>query len=389
MALKTVIRNPWVQAGATLAALLGLILLMYILSPVLVPLLLAFFVAYILDPVVDWFEARRVPRTLGIFILVALILAGLLLFPLFAVPRIVVESQGLIHAFTKAGEGDWRDRVSDGLDAFVRSAGWVAEDDDVNAIEVVAEKVGQYVRENVAQVAALGRQAGTGIARIMAMLGGGVIGVIVFIANFALFAFVAGYLLKDFDGIVASALDLVPPRYRAKTSSIFSRIDDQLRGFLRGQLIVALSLGVMYLIGFSISGVPLAILVALLGVVASLVPYVGVAITGGVALLLAVMQHGLDWHAAGALATMVFAQALEGNVLTPKIVGDQVGLSPVWVILAVLVFGTYFGFLGMLLAVPVAAALKVLVVEAVEYYKSSSVFADSPRSSPRSRRSRS
>ena len=97
-------------------------------------------------------------------------------------------------------------------------------------------------------------------------------------------------------------------------------------------------------------------------------------LTAGPALLLAWLQHGFDWHLIGALATFIIAQSIEGTILTPKIVGDKVGLNPVWVILAIMVFGNALGFLGLLLAVPVAAALKVLVLEALARYKASPVF---------------
>jgi len=93
-----------------------------------------------------------------------------------------------------------------------------------------------------------------------------------------------------------------------------------------------------------------------------------------IALILTVLQHGMDGHVVAVLATFAIAQAIEGSLLTPKIVGDQVGLNPVWAILAILVFSSAMGFLGLLLAVPIAAALKVLAVEAVAYYKRSPLF---------------
>src|SRR5690606_13684673 len=149
---------------------------------------------------------------------------------------------------------------------------------------------------------------------------------------------------------VTSARDLVPPRYRPKTVEIVEKIDHQLRSFIRGQVTVCLSLGLMYAIGLTICDVPFALLIALFGTVASLVPYLGVAVTLIPALLMAYLGHGFDWHFVGVLITFAVAQGLEGNVLTPNIVGDKVGLHPVWVILAILVFGSALGFLGILIA---------------------------------------
>jgi len=132
---------------------------------------------------------------------------------------------------------------------------------------------------------------------------------------------------------------------------------------------------VMYAIGLLIAGTPLGLLIAMFGMVASFVPYLGVVLTAGPALVLTLLKYGqIDWHVAAVVLTFVVAQALEGNVLTPKIVGSQVGLNPVWVILAILVFGNVLGFMGLLLAVPIAASLKVLVIEAVQRYKRSRVF---------------
>jgi len=97
-------------------------------------------------------------------------------------------------------------------------------------------------------------------------------------------------------------------------------------------------------------------------------------LTIGPSLLLALLRFGLDWHVFGVVCTFVAAQLIEGGLLTPKIVGDKVGLNPVWVILSILVFSSWLGFIGLLLAVPIAATLKVFVVEAVAYYKRSPVF---------------
>ncbi|GMW02860.1 MAG: hypothetical protein AMXMBFR84_39960 [Candidatus Hydrogenedentota bacterium] len=257
------------------------------------------------------------------------------------------------------------------------------ETPEIDALAVIAEKTAEAIRNNALQffqsnaraLASAGQQAGLTVTGFIAYLGNSLMQTILFIANFALFAFVAGYLLKDFDRIVAATRDLLPRKHATKVADIASQIDDQLRSFLRGQMTVALCLGAMYFLGFFLSGVPFAFLIALFGIVASFIPFVGVTMVAIIALVLTLMTHQLDWHLAGVLITVGLAQFLEGNVLTPKIVGDKVGLNPVWVILAVMVFGNFLGFLGLLLAVPIAASLKVLVVEAVKYYKTSPVFA--------------
>ncbi|MBI2435362.1 MAG: AI-2E family transporter [Candidatus Hydrogenedentes bacterium] len=242
----------------------------------------------------------------------------------------------------------------------------------------IRNNAANYLRAHKELLANAGKWAGASLADIMRTLGNTVVGVLLFLGQFVLFAVVTVYLLKDYDHIVASAHALVPPRYRVKTAEIAAKIDLQLKSFLRGQFLVCCCLGTMYCIGFFISGVPFALTLGLFGGAASFVPFLGLALTILPSVLLTLVDHGLDWHIVGVAATFGIAQFLEGNVLTPRIVGSQVGLGPVWVILAVMVFGTLFGFPGLLMAVPSAAILKVLVTEALEYYRKSPVFETAP-----------
>jgi len=255
---------------------------------------------------------------------------------------------------------------------------------DIDSRAIIAARVGEYVQNNAVNIirqnsglfASAGQEAGFTVLGIFQRIGNSIVGLILMLANIALFAVVAGYLLKDFDSVTAATRDLIPIRYRDKTVDIAKQIDSQLRAFFRGQLMVATFLGAMYALGFWLAGTPLALMIGAFGLAASFVPYMGVVLTSVLAISLTLLAWGIDYHLVGVLFTIGLAQFLEGNVLTPKIVGEQVGLNPVWVILAVLVFGNLLGFLGLLIAVPTAAALKVLVVEAVAYYKRSPVYED-------------
>ena len=399
--LRQVYGNPWVQTIGLLLSIALLCGLIFLMSPVLIPLFAAFMVAYLLDPVVDYFEnvdgqlrkstwrlSRGATTTM-------LALAGMLLLlsvPFVVVPQVISQAKDLIAAPSvsvnearerKSEEGEdeqdkWHETILEALplDEFIRTMGW--EQEGLDAREIIATRIGEYVQANAVQlVKNFGGQfaeAGMNLAQFAKASGRTLINIIVLLGNFALFAFVAGYLLKDFDNLLASVVDLIPPRYRRKTVEIFSKIDQQLRGFIRGQLTVCLCLGSMYAIGLSICSVPFALLIAVFGMFASLIPYLGIVLTVLPALLMVFLRHGLDWHIVGVIITFGIAQALEGNVLTPKIVGDKVGLHPVWVILAILVFSSALGFLGLIIAVPLAASLKVLIVEAVTCYKSSQLF---------------
>ena len=219
------------------------------------------------------------------------------------------------------------------------------------------------------------KTASTSALRMARAVGDMFLSTFLFVGNFVLFAFVAIYLLKDYDHIVAHGDSLVPHRYRLKVRDIMGRIDRQLRSFLRGQFMVCCCLGTMYAIGLSIAGAPFALLLALFGAIASFVPYLGLVLTIGPAVILTIFYYsGIDWHLAGVLITFAVAQFLEGNFLTPKIVGSQVGLGPVWVILAIMIFSSTLGFIGLLLAVPIAAVLKVLAEEGLRLYRDSEFY---------------
>lgn len=266
------------------------------------------------------------------------------------------------------------------LDSLVRVmklAGPEVEDPD--AMALLRQKIGETVTEDTGAIFKSlfpqFKDAGSSLIRLLGLIGDTFLRSFLFIGNFVLFAFVAIYLLKDYDHIVAACDDLVPHRYRKKTRRIMANIDRQLRSFLRGQVTVCCCLGVMYAIGFLIAGAPFALLLALLGALGSFVPYLGLILTIGPAVILTMLHYGpVNWHVGAVLATFVISQFLEGNFLTPRIVGSQVGLGPVWVILAIMVFGSTLGFAGLLLAVPIAAVLKVLLNEAMQNYRTSDFF---------------
>ena len=247
-----------------------------------------------------------------------------------------------------------------------------------NLSSMIRENALDFLRSNASGISESGTAAGSTLLGVLQSIGNRFLGFLLAAGNVLLFAFVAGYLLKDYDNIVAAARDLVPHRFRNRVYSIADKIDSQIRGFLRGQLLVCMCLGVMYAIGLSIAAVPFAIPLAMIGAISSFVPYLGLIVLVGPSFILVVIAHqGFDWHFLAVLATFSIAQIVESTVLTPKIVGDQVGLSEVWVILAILVFTNALGFVGLLLAVPIAAALKILVVESVDYYRASEFFKDS------------
>jgi predicted PurR-regulated permease PerM len=195
------------------------------------------------------------------------------------------------------------------------------------------------------------------------------------IANIVLLPVLTFFFLRDWDLFVGRVAALVPRDHAETVSRLALESSAVLGAFLRGQLLVMLVLGVLYGIGLSLVGLNLGILIGIVAGVLTFVPYLGpatVIVLGGIA---ALVQYG-DWqHLLGVLAVFSVGQVIESYWLTPKLVGDRIGLHPVAVIFAVLAGGQLFGFLGMLLALPVAAIANVLLRYAHERYTHSRLYA--------------
>jgi predicted PurR-regulated permease PerM len=187
------------------------------------------------------------------------------------------------------------------------------------------------------------------------------------------------YMLRDWDHFIAAIHDLLPRGVEPTVVQLARESDERLAAFLRGQFIVMLCLGTIYSVGLSIAGLNTAVLVGMLAGVVSFVPYLGV-IVGVVTASVAMLFQSQDVMQLIPIAVVfTVGQMLEGMVLTPLLVGDKIGLHPVTVIFAVLAGGQLFGFLGVLLALPVAAVLVVLVRHARDRYKSSRLYAEETR----------
>jgi predicted PurR-regulated permease PerM len=180
--------------------------------------------------------------------------------------------------------------------------------------------------------------------------------------------------LKDFDVIISKGKVLLPSAKKDNISGIFSRIDENLKAFFRGQITVCAILSIIYGIGLTAIGIPMSFLLALVGGFGNMIPYVGIGLGLVPALILAFIQFQDVSHML--LVGLVFGigQFLEGTLITPKVVGTKLGLNPVAIILAILICGQLLGFLGLLLAVPIASVAKVLIDEGIIKYKESKLF---------------
>ena len=186
---------------------------------------------------------------------------------------------------------------------------------------------------------------------------------------------VAFYLLLDWDNMVAKIDALVPRDHAETVRSLARQINSVLAGFVRGQVSVCLILGTFYSVALMFAGLQFGLIVGAIAGTITFIPYVGALIGGLLALGLALFQFWGDWLSIGLVAGIfVVGQFLEGNVLTPKLVGKSVGLHPVWLLFALSCFGTLFGFVGMLVAVPVAASIGVLMRFGIVQYQRSHLY---------------
>jgi len=186
---------------------------------------------------------------------------------------------------------------------------------------------------------------------------------------------VAFYMLMDWDTMIARIDAMLPRDHAPVVRRLASEVDTALAAFVRGQLTVCLLLGTFYSVALAVAGLQFGLVVGAIAGAITFIPYVGSLVGGALAIGLALFQFWGDWLSIGLIAAIfVFGQFIEGNILTPKLVGSSVGLHPVWLLLALSAFGSLFGFVGLLVAVPVAAALGVVIRFAIQQYQDSVLY---------------
>jgi len=328
---------------------------LWVLKAALTPLAVAFLIAYLLDPLIDRLERRGVPRRLAIVLLMTVLSGVLLGLLLFVIPQMQRDIASLIERFPgylERLQSEWIPALEQRFGIRVPPLGELAQSFQQADLTVLLDALRGFLASTFTYI------AGT----ITALFGLLVIPILAY------------YALADFDAIVGGIGSTIPTRYQAYMTDKARTVDRLIAAFLRGQLTIAGILAVLYSIGFSVIGVDLAIGVGCLGGALALIPYLGNAVAVSLASLLCVLEFGADWHLAAVLGWYAVVQNLEGFVLTPRIVGKSVGLHPAVVIVALLIGGDLFGFLGLLVAVPVTACLKVFFDELLELYRGSGLF---------------
>jgi predicted PurR-regulated permease PerM len=332
--------------------------LVWLLAPVLTPFVLAALLGWLGDPLVDRMQARGVPRNGAVIMVFTVMSAVALLGLLLLLP--LLQRQVVTLVASLPHYRDWF--VGTALPwvearTGLQLVGWL---DPVRLIELAR---------------AHWEQAGGAAATMLGYLSRSGFALLGWIANIVLLPVLTFFFLRDWDLLVERVAALVPRDHTATVSRLARESSEVLGGFLRGQLLVMLILGVLYGLGLWAVGLDLGILIGIIAGLLTFVPYLGpatVVVLGGIA---ALVQFG-DWqHLVGIAVVFTVGQVIESYWLTPKLVGDRIGLHPVAVIFAVLAGGQLFGFLGMLLALPVAAVANVLLRYAHVRYTQSRLYA--------------
>jgi len=349
--LTAVQRNTWFWVAGFLLFFLGL----WLLSAILLPFVAGIAIAYFLDPLVNRLEQLRMPRGLAAFVVLTLFLTLLVLVIMLVVP--ILEAQLLDLAAR--------------LPSLLAAARREAEDLMQMAQQRLSPEDFAKLREAV----------GGKLADMFAVLGSVFRDVVtrgLALANLLSLVFVTPvvsfFLLRDWDRILVRLDGWLPRAQAATIREQALRIDEILSAYLRGQLSVCVVLGIYYAVGLTLLGLNFGSVIGLLVGVLAFIPYVGFAVGFVLALLLALTQFSDQHHVLYVVALFVAGMTIEGNLLTPKLVGERVHLHPVWVVFALLSFGTLFGLLGVLIAVPMAAVIGVLVRFALSRYLASPLY---------------
>jgi len=337
------------------AALLVFFLLAYALGQTIAPFIVALLLAYILNPAVEALKRRGVPKAfavVGFAVLILALAAGTLFGTV-----LVVKSE--IHTLI--------DNLPSYIETFrVRYFPAVREYLDLGDMEL--DEVYAQVKDSLLH---LSPQSYTSALGYIGAFFAGTVNIFISIAALLLIPVLMVYILMDFDKMRSSLLRVLPGTYREDIVSKLRQVEAVLRDFVKGQLVVALVLGVLYSIGLTLAGVDMPLLVGMGAGLGNLVPYLGTTLGVIVSIILVLLKYHDVMHPVLVVLVFVVVQTLEAYVVTPKIVGDKLGLHPVIVILSLLVFGKLLGFVGLIVAVPVAAVLKVFITDFVRDYMES------------------
>lgn len=331
-------------------------IVLWFLGDVILPFVLGGAIAYCLDPIADRLEKAGCSRAVSVAIITLVTILVFVMLILLVIPTLVQQTTQLINTapelFSRLQAG-----LTDRFPSLV---------DADSTIRQQLLKIGETIQSKGGELLNSVLSSALGLLNILVLL--------------IIVPVVAFYLLLDWDKMTARIDDLLPRDHAPAVRQLAGEINETLASFIRGQGTVCIVLGTYYAIALMVAGLSFGLIVGFIAGLITFIPYVGALVGGILAVGLALFQFwggpdGTDWLRIGIVAAIFgFGQFLEGNVLTPKLVGGSVGLHPVWLLFALSVFGSLFGFVGMLVAVPVAAMIGVVARYGVTRYKQSRLY---------------
>ncbi|MFC3146176.1 AI-2E family transporter [Piscinibacterium candidicorallinum] len=337
----------WAGVGA------ALLWVLWLLSPILAPFVAGIVLAYMLNPGVEWMQRHRFNRTWASLVMISVALLAMLLLVLILVPVIAQQAELMRNQLPNVV-----DRVNQVL------------------IPKLNQMLGTQIQLDAGTFRTLvmdtfDKDAATKL--VNSVMSGG-LAVVGWLGTLLLLPLVVFYVLDSWPNWVAKVHGLVPQRWQGQTSGIAREIDDLLAQFLRGQLSVMLALAIYYSAALAVAGFSVALPVGILTGLLVFIPYLGFALGLVLALMAALLQFGSVYGFVAVAVIYGFGQLLESFVLTPRLVGERIGLHPLVVIFALMAFGQLFGFVGVLIALPVSAVIAVALRRLYGSYRNSDFY---------------
>ena len=330
--------------------------LVYMLSPVLMPFAFAAMLAYLGDPLTDKLETyglSRIKAVLVVFTLLTLVLALTLLL---LIPQLEYQVERFLSSLP--AYADWLNQTV---------IPWAQHRFHLKIRAIASNEIISIVKNHWQNAGGIAATIMTSVSHSSAVI-------MVWLMNLLLIPVITFYLLRDWDKLVAKIHDLLPRRIAPTAAKLAAEVNTVLAAFVRGQFYVMLALGCIYSIGLWLSGLDLALLIGMVAGLVSFVPYLGAVVGIVMACVAALVQFHEFIYLLPVAVVFMIGQALEGMLLTPLLVGDKIGLHPVAVIFAVMAGGQLFGFLGVLLALPIASVIMVLLRHIHDLYRDSDFY---------------
>ena len=346
------------QAIFWLAVVAAIFVFVWAFNEVLLPFVVGTITAYLLNPLMVRLGNRNIPRKPAAFLILFLFGVLLTALGLLLIPPLFRETMDLAETAPRYIDSIWA-QIQPYVDSVERNV------DDQN----LDENIRDTIKENIS--GALGASA----SLLEGILNGG-IALVTFLTFLIVTPLVAFFMLIEWQNITLWVYGLLPRRNFEATKELFDRIDHKIAGFIRGQLLVALTLGIIYAVALSVAGLRYGFLIGVVAGLLSIIPLFGSIVGLLVGVIVAWLQTGEFSYVALIAVIFMLGQFLEGNFISPKVIGNAVGLHPLWILFALLAGGTLFGMVGMLLAVPVTAAIGVLGAAAIAKYKSSRYYGE-------------